>query len=458
MGDDRDLVNHLLDALEQKKTRNLLRLSYYESKRALKLVTNGVVPPQYYRLGLVLAWAAKPVDLLARRCRLQGMVWDNDLESLSYGQVWDDNMLGQTLSSAATSSLTYGVSYLINVKGAPGEKLTSQVHVRDALHAIGDWDKRNRCMKNLLTVNDWDNGRPTDWALYLPGRTITGLLVDGRWQIDNPATPWDGLWVEPLAYKWGPDRPFGRSRITRPSMGLQDAAVRALVRLEGHLDIYSYPELWMLGADESIFKNDDGSRKDVFDLRMGRIKGIQDDEEAQVPRADVKQFAASDPTPHLAGLNAYAKMFAREAGLPDSAVAITDVSNPTSADSYDASQYELIAEAEGATDDWTPAVSRTVRRALAIAEGMNEVPPEWASMTCQWKNPRFLSRAAEADAGMKQLSAVPWLANTKVGLRLLGLSPTDIDNALAEQRRAQGREMFAQIAASQPSGPVQDGG
>jgi len=72
-------------------------------------------------------------------------------------------------------------------------------------------------------------------------------------------------------------------------------------------------------------------------------------------------------------------------------------------------------------------------------------------MTCQWKNPRFLSRAAEADAGVKQLSAVPWLAETKVGLRLLGLSPTQIDSALAEHRRAEGRQLLTSLADGQPA-------
>lgn len=134
-------------------------------------------------------------------------------------------------------------------------------------------------------------------------------------------------------------------------MAIQDAAVRELVRVEGHMDVYSYPEMWMLGADESVFRNPDGTPASKWQVMLGRIKGLPDDEEATQPRADVKQFPASSPEPHLAALNAFAKLFAREASLPDTALALTDVSNPTSAETYDASQYELIAEAEGATDD-----------------------------------------------------------------------------------------------------------
>src|SRR5699024_5986032 len=104
----------------------------------------------------------------------------------------------------------------------------------------------------------------------------------------------------------------------------------------------------------------------VWQAMMGRIKGIPDDQDQDDPalaRAEVKQFAASSPEPHLAAINTHAKLTAREFSLPDTALAITDVSNPTSAESYDASQYELIAEAEGTVDDWAPALRRAAIRA-----------------------------------------------------------------------------------------------
>src|SRR5690606_18728825 len=247
---------------------------------------------------------------------------------------------------------------------------------------------------------------------------------------------------------------------------------RALIRLEAHSDIYAIPDLWMLGADQSIFKNADGSLKAAWQVVMGRIKGIPDDDDAENPRADVKQFPAATPEPHLASLNAYAKMFARATSLPDTAVAITDLSNPTSAEAYDASQYELIAEAEGATDDWSPYLRRAVVRALARADGIpaGEIPPKWATIAPRWRDPRYLSRAAQADAGMKQLSAIPWLADTEVGLELLGLDEQQIARALADRRRADAQQRLSALAAAaqaarrdrpmgaQTSGRCRDGG
>jgi hypothetical protein len=166
----------------------------------------------------------------------------------------------------------------------------------------------------------------------------------------------------------------------------------------------------------------------------------------------VKQFAASSPEPHLALLNALAKMFARETSLPDTSVAIADMANPTSADAYDASQHELIAEAEGATDDWGPALQRAGARALAMQNDLPAVPKEWRTIAPKFRSPRFLSRAAEADAGTKQLSAVPWLADTEVGLELLGLDEQQIQRAMAEKRRNGGSAALRAIAAAAVTG------
>ena len=231
-------------------------------------------------------------------------------------------------------------------------------------------------------------------------------------------------------------------------MSWTDQAMRALVRLEAHMDIYAITKLVMLGANEAIFKNADGSPKQSWQVVMGRVFGIPDDEEAATPRADIKQFSAEDPAPHLAHLNFLAKAVAREASLPDSATAITDMANPTSAEAYDASQHELIAEAEGANDDWSVPIRRTVTRALAIQNDMDEIPAEWSSIQPRFRNPRFLSRAAEADAGMKTLTVMPWLAETEVGLELLGLDEQQVVRAMADRRRAEGRRTLTELRAA----------
>jgi len=443
------MVNRLMAKLDAKMRRNMLRSAYYDGKRAARQVT-AVLPPQYQQLAITLGWTAKSVDLLARRGNLESYTWaDGDLGDLGFAEVWDGNMLGSEASQGMTSSLIHSTSFAISTAGGAGEP-DVVIQFRDATMATGDWDVRARKLSSLLTITSYDtNGDLDGFVLYIPNLTITCKRTGNKWTVANRQEHLWGVPAEPLPYKPRLGRPFGQSRITRPQMGLQDAAVRELLRLEGHMDVYSFPEMWMLGADPSIFKDQSGAVKKVWDVMIGRIKGIPDDEDATVPRADVKQFSASSPAPHLADLNALSKLFAREASLPDSSLAITDFANPTSADAYDASQYDLIAEAEGATDDWSPGLRRTMIRSLAMKNGIRgdeEIPKEWMSISPKWRNPRFVSRAAEADAGMKQLQSMPWLADTEVGLELIGLTDEQIRRAQGERRRTQGNVTLANIA------------
>lgn len=446
---ENDTLNRLLSQLDAKSNRNLLRASYYDGKRAIRQV-GSVIPPQYYRLGLVLGWSAKAVDALARRCTLEGFMWpDGQLDDLGANALWDANYLGSEVSSGITSAFIHGVVFGVNTLGGEDEP-SSLIHMKDALSATGDWNLRRRSMDNLVSVTARDGDhRPTGVALYLDGVTVWAQKDSSGWSVDRQEHSW-GVPVEALTYKPRVGRPFGSSRISRPVMSLHDQALRAVIRMEGHMDVYSFPEMWMLGADESIFKNADGSQKAAWQVMLGRIKGIPDDDDAVNPRADVKQFPASSPEPHLASLNAIAKMFAREASLPDTAMAITDVANPTSAESFDASQYELIAEAEGATDDFSPGLRRLFSRGLAIQNGVGGVPDEWSSMSPRWRDPRYLSRAAQADAGLKQLQALPWLGETSVGLELLGLTEQQQEQALAERRRGRGLSVLDELTADVP--------
>lgn len=446
-----DLTNGLLRQLSARAPRNMLRASYYDGKRAAQQVGT-IIPPQYLKLGIVLGWSGKAVDVLARRCNLDGFSWgDGNLADLGADELWDGNFLGTEVSAALTSSLIHGPAFLINTRGGEGEP-ASLIHAKDAMSATGTWNARTRRLDNLLSITSRDaDGRLTGLVLYLDGETIEATRATGRekWEV-NVSEHHFGVPAEVLPYKPRLNRPFGASRISRATMSLHDQALRAVVRLDAHMDVYSFPEFWMLGADESIFKNSDGTPKASWQIMLGRIKGIPDDEDATYPRADVKQFPASDPAPHLADINALAKLFARENSLPDTAVAISDFANPTSADSYDASQHELIAEAEGACDDWSPALRRAFVRGLAIQNGETSIPADWKSITTKWRDPRYQSRAAMADAGMKQIAAVPWLAESEVGLELLGLTPQQIRQVTAERRKQQGSSILDRLRAATP--------
>ena len=443
--DESVTLNLCAEELSKKEPRNFLRSSFYDGRRAVQMVGT-VIPPQYTNIGLALGWAAKGVDGLGRRCHLEQMIWaDGDLASLGMSELQESNFLLSELSQGRTDSLIHGVSYLITTRGdeSAGEP-AALVHAKDGLNAYGEWNARRRALDSLLSVTARHDGKISGFVLYLDGLTINAERSGNRWTVDKSDHPW-GVPADPLVYRPRGSRRMGKSRITRPVMAHQMAALRTLVRLEGHMDIYAIPKLILLGANESIFKNADGSVKASWQIALGRVFGIPDDDDAEQPRADVKQFDAQSPEPHLAHLNALAKLMARETDLPDSDFALTDMANPTSADSYSASRENLISEAEGAMEDWSVPTRRTVNRALAMQNNLAEVPEEWRTIETKWRSPIYLSKAAAADAGAKQIGSVPWLAETEVGLELLGLDPQQIRRALADRRRAAGRAVLSAL-------------
>lgn len=451
--DESNILNHLLEKLHNRQPRNFLRASYYDGKRAIRQV-GSVIPPQYYRLAIALGWSAKAVDALGRRCNLDGLLWANgDLESLGYREMWDGNRLRTEISSGTTESLIQGTSFIVNTRGdeSLGEP-AGLIHVKDAMSATGDWNARTRRLDNFLSITGRDdNGKVTALSLYLFNLTISCEKVDGKWSVDRSEHVW-GVPAEPLVYKPRVGRPFGYPRISRVTMSMHDQGLRTLIRTEGHADVYSFPEMWMLGADESIFKNADGSQKAAWQVMLGRIKGIPDDEEATQPRADVKQFPASSPQPHIDLYSQQAKTFAGEHYIPVSSLGIQAETNTTTEDGSNNAERNLIAEAEGATDEWSPPILRASMRALAMQNGLSAVPREWLSIDTKWRSPAFLSRAAQADAGAKQLGSVPWLAETEVGLELLGLDDQQIQRALNERRRNGGSAALRAITEAAQAG------
>jgi hypothetical protein len=453
-----DLIRGLQKQLNDRRLRNELRAHYYDGKNAIRQV-GSIIPPQYYRLGVVLGWSAKAVDLLARRCNLDGFTWaDGDLEDLGYSELADENQITSEVSAALIASLIHGPAFLVNTLGEDGEP-AALLHVKDALNATGVWNTRRRQLDNLLSITERDeNGDASGIALYLEGRTITAAREPekgGRWTVtaDNPHDY--GMPAEVLAYKPRPGRPFGTSRISRAVMSLHDQALRTVVRMEAHSDIYAIPDLWVLGAEESLFRNADGSLKANWQVMMGRVKGVPDRQgesarDDNLDRVDVKQFPASSPQPHIMSLKQQAQLFAGETSVPLTSLGVADMGNPTSADSYIASREDLIGEAEGATDDWSRPLARATRRLLAMANGEPGLVDSLVTLTPKWRSPLYLSRAAAADAGAKQLGAVPWLAETEVGLELLGLDASQIERALAERRRSAGRDALAGLLGAAP--------
>jgi hypothetical protein len=74
--------------------------------------------------------------------------------------------------------------------------------------------------------------------------------------------------------------------------------------------------------------------------------------------------------------------------------------------------------------------------------------PDDLRIVPQVRNPMHESKAAAADAGTKIVTQVPWLAESEVGLELMGLSRSQIERAMSDKRRAAGSGILQTLQAA----------
>jgi hypothetical protein len=456
--DEQDSLNELILQWRQKRPRNNLRSAFYDMTNSERTLMSGQVPAVIRRRKFVLGWSAIAVDKLNRRCNLNG-IYDgnnNDLDSLGLPDLIRSNRLMGEISRAGLSSLKHSVAWLVTTQGDTdaGEPVVL-INARDAATATGMWDVRRRALRSFLSITALnDDGEPTEMTMHLDNLNVLMSKEDGAWKVDRNEHTY-GVPVDPLVYKADVDRPFGRSRISRSVMSIHMQALGAMIRADVNGEAYSLSRYVLLGATEEAFKNADGSPKPAWQAAWDAVWAVGDDDDANVPRADVKRFSGESPEPQLAHLRMLAQMFSGETGIPTGELGIFADSNPTSADSLTIGKDDLFAEAEQTTDGWSPDISSAITRALTMLNG--DVPAN-LDIREDWRNPRFVSRAAEADSMSKIVDKFPWLAETEVGLELGGLSPGQIRRALAERQRAQGRAVLDRLTQRTASAgePVAD--
>lgn len=455
--DEQRLVDRLSDELNQKARRNRIRSMYMDGKRAARALSP-MLPPYLQKVGAVLGWPAKAVEAVARRTRLTGVaIPGSDLSTFGVDRIIEDNQFLREVRQAELSSFTHAVSWEVVTKGGAGEP-DAMITAKSALDGTGTWNKRTRRLDDFLSVLERDqDGELSEFALYLPGQTI--IAADGKVQDRSTHQLW--VPVYPLTYKPRLDRPFGQSRITRPVMYLTNAAVRSILRMEGTADFYGTPHLLLLGATLDQF-SEQGSAASTWDFLMTKVNGLPDAEEAEgnLARASVEQITQASQQPHMHQLDTIAAAFAGETGIPVSSLGVgVKQANPTSAESYQASREDLIAEAEDAADYFGWSHVRALQDAWLIANGESELPDELRRLRAIYRDPRQTSRAAAADSTVKLVGAFPWMAESDAILDTIGLDPSIVEQLRADKVRSRAsvnmQALISRASATEPDDGVE---
>jgi hypothetical protein len=82
---------------------------------------------------------------------------------------------------------------------------------------------------------------------------------------------------------------------------------------------------------------------------------------------------------------------------------------------------------------------------VMLRDGLTDVPDEMKKLRAKFRDPATPSRSSAADAVQKQVTALPWMADSDVTLEQLGYDETDIARLTVDRDRAQAGNRLAEL-------------
>lgn len=447
---EKDALSRLYDVWSRKLTRNQLKKKYYRAKNSLKDL--GIaLPPKMKNLETALGWPAKAVDMLAARSRFDGFVYDGEVEGID--DILRDNNFNLLYNQAVNSELIHSCSFITVSKGGVGEPKVI-VSAYSAETAAGIWDSRKKCLECGMTVVevDEDTKMPVWINLYTSDAIVEMRKKGSVWVAIRHRHGQGRPLMEALVHKPELDRPMGKSRITRTVMALTDSAIRTSLRSELSAEFYTSPQRYFLGVDESLFQ--DQSKWEAY---IGNIMAITRDENGDIPH--VGQFPQMTMQPHTDYMRSLAALFSGETNIPVNALGIIH-DNPSSAEAIRAAENYLIIDAQDLNDTNGQALRNIGLLIHAIRNNttIDRLSPEEASIHVKWRNPSLPSVVSQADAILKHVQAIPWIAETEVALEELGYDEEQRMRLLGEKRRLMAQQALEQARQEAMAQEQQEGG
>lgn len=424
----------LAEQLHSKGQRNLLRQGYYDSKAVIQHL--GIaVPPHLQRFQTAIGWPAKAVDMLERRIRFQSFVASGQgVDPFGLEDTLRANQFEMLASQLTTEALVHSNSWMFLSQGIPGTDDTDVVMTaRSALHATGRWDARRRRVVDALDVLTVDEQGEAESALLYTHEAVYGLVKrSGIWYGKRRPHGLNRLPAVMIPYRPSINRPFGRSKISRPIMGITDRAVRTALRSEITAEFFSAPQRYILDMDPGSL--DDGVPG--WAALIGRMLAMErDDEDPDARTPKVGQFEQTSQTPHIEHMRELASEMSGEANIPAGVLGVYH-DNPASDKAMHTAYMPLDEDAERAHTPIGWAYEQAAVIAVMIRDDLSQPTPELLQMRSRFQDPARPTRSAATDAVVKQVQEGILPADSEVTLQQLGYDAPTIRQIMDDRRRS----------------------
>ncbi|MCI1831540.1 MAG: phage portal protein [Bifidobacterium sp.] len=426
--DDIPVIQELLKVWANKYPHNLIRSQYVDAHYRFKDFGISIPDKIKSNVDAMIGWPAKAVRSLADLSVFEGFSFGGGADQHGVADLCDDNALDVVVPEAISSAYTHSCAFL-TVSADENDRSRMVILPRSADWSAAIWDRKNNRISSALTItSDDENGSITGFNVWLPNCLYTCAKTGTGWEAVRSQSNFGRPTIVPLCYDAQLNRPFGRSRVSRPLMSLTDIGFRTIVRMEASAEFYAVPKLWFLGANKDAFS------KDTWSSLISAINAISKDEDGDNPQ--LQQIQQASMQPHSDMLKTIALMVSSETSIPVSDLGII-TQNPTSAEAMSVAERKLTREADRQNIRFGRAIKDAVTMAVCLREGLQQAPDDLKSIRPVWSPTREISDAARADSFSKIASVSPEFAQTEVGWRYAGFDQKDIDSILTTVRRNQ---------------------
>ena len=445
---DMDIVQRLYRVWTRKYARNALRTKYYNAHERVKNLGIAVPDKLANRFHACVGWPAKAVKTLADLSVFDGFAYPNGEDTHGVDQIMDLNRFDLITPETIVNAYTHSCAFL-TVFQDPDDGERVRVVPRPATWSAAIWDFMRNRIKAALTITDIDEyGNATDMNVWLPHMVYQCSRVNGAWKASACPNDWPYPTVVPVCYDPQAERPFGRSRITRPLMALTDAAIRTMLRMEVGAEFYAAPSLWFLGLDPDAFT-------DKWSSLVNSINAVSRDENDEVPT--LQQVQQMTMQPHSDMLRTIALMVSSETSIPVNDLGIT-MDNPASAEAMMAAERKLSREADRQNHLFSYALEEVIRMVVCLQEHIDPeaMPESLTGIRCQWKPTQEISLGARADAFSKIAGVSEAFARSETGWRYAGFDHDDIADIMSTIRSQNARDVLDRLVGNAGNAQQQD--
>ncbi len=440
--EDRRLVLDLIETWRRKLPGNAKRERYYLGKVRVKDLGIAMPASLAAKIDPRIDWPKKAVHALADRSVLNGFTTDDEETTDKLRAIYAANSLGELYRKNLIGELKHCCGFWTVTDDGLGNPVIS-AYPATAASAI--WDDAQKEIKAGLVVAESRERRgtrdriPTLVHVFKKDCLIKIAYADGLWYAEYDENSMGRPLMEPMVHGATLERPFGASRITRAVMSITDDAIRQRARMEVAAESATLPQMWLLGTAKRVTN---GQNK--YDASMGAINEVTKDEDGDVPT--VWQSAQLQMAP----LSEYFRTLACQmSSVTDVPVSFFGVSNdnPSSSDAIAASLEPLVIDAKNLNRDNGNALRNVAYMALAVVNDTDFVTERDAghNVNPRWLSPAYPSAVSQSDAVLKQVQAVPKLANSDVVLELLDYTDEQMQRIESDNRKAQGRAIIDQM-------------